>query len=427
MRGEPTVPVVLAGSAAFLNLYATQPLLPLLARTFHASTFQVGLTVTAPTVAVALFAPFVGRLADTIGLRRVIVGSAFLLAAATALSATAGSLWQFIAWRFVLGMVTPGIFASTVAYIHEMWPPSRAGRATAAYMTGTIVGGFSGRALAGLIAADLDWHLSFAVLGAIAFAVATALLVSLPSDRHARLNRRRQASGGQERSRYGGRSASRSDEPKDKQGFSRAARELFRNRQLIATYALGFCVLFTNVAMFTYVTFHLAAPPYNLSTAALGWLFVVYLLGVIVTPFGGRWIDKHGHRAGLGAAMAIGAAGALLTLLGPLPAIIAGLAFTSTGVFIAQTTTSSYIGAVTTGDRGLAVGLYSTFYYTGGSVGAAAPAAVWNTGGWPACVALIVAVQCAGALIAFTTWSAPTLRAGEARRLPLPPLPGGGA
>jgi len=245
--------------------------------------------------------------------------------------------------------------------------------------------------------------LSFAVLGAIAFAVATALLVSLPSDRHARLNRRRQASGGQERSRYGGRSASRSDEPKDKQGFSRAARELFRNRQLIATYALGFCVLFTNVAMFTYVTFHLAAPPYNLSTAALGWLFVVYLLGVIVTPFGGRWIDKHGHRAGLGAAMAIGAAGALLTLLGPLPAIIAGLAFTSTGVFIAQTTTSSYIGAVTTGDRGLAVG------------------------GWPACVALIVAVQCAGALIAFTTWSAPTLRAGEARRLPLPPLPGGGA
>jgi YNFM family putative membrane transporter len=426
MRGEPTVPVVLAGSAAFLNLYATQPLLPLLARTFHASTFQVGLTVTAPTVAVALFAPVVGRLADTIGLRRVIVGSSFLLAAATALSATAGSLRQFIAWRFVLGVVTPGIFASTVAYIHEMWPPSRTGRATAAYMTGTIVGGFSGRVLAGLIAADLDWHLSFAVLGAMAFAIATALLVWMPSDRQAGLNRLRHGSG-KEGSHHDERTTSHSREPKGKQGFARAARQLFRNRQLIATYALGFCVLFTNVAMFTYVTFHLAAPPYNLSTAALGWLFVVYLLGVIVTPFGGRWIDQYGHRAGLGAAMAIGAAGALLTLLGPLPAIIAGLALTSTGVFVAQTTTSSYIGAVTTGDRGLAVGLYSTFYYTGGSVGAAAPAAVWNSGGWPACVALVVAVQCAGALIAFTTWSAPALTAAEARRLPLPPLPGGGA
>ena len=50
---------------------------------------------------------------------------------------------------------------------------------------------------------------------------------------------------------------------------------LLRNRQLVATYAVGFCVLFTQVAMFTYVTFHLAAPPFGLSTAALGWLFVV--------------------------------------------------------------------------------------------------------------------------------------------------------
>ena len=78
MRRLPTFPVVLAGVAAFLDLYSTQPLLPLLARTFHASTFTVGLTVTAPTVAVAISAPFIGRLADRLGLRRVIVGSACL-------------------------------------------------------------------------------------------------------------------------------------------------------------------------------------------------------------------------------------------------------------------------------------------------------------------------------------------------------------
>ena len=71
-----------------------------------------------------------------------------------------------------------------------------------------------------------------------------------------------------------------------------------RNRQLIATYAVGFCILFTQVAMFTYVTFHLAAPPFSLSTVALGWLFVVYLVGAVVTPFGGRWIDRYGHRDG---------------------------------------------------------------------------------------------------------------------------------
>src|SRR5206468_3134272 len=65
---------------------------------------------------------------------------------------------------------------------------------------------------------------------------------------------------------------------------------------LLATYAVGFCVLFSIVATFTYVTFHLAAPPYELSTAALGYLFTVYLAGAAMTAVGGRWIDRYGHR-----------------------------------------------------------------------------------------------------------------------------------
>jgi predicted MFS family arabinose efflux permease len=381
------LPVALAGAAAFLGLYCTQPLLPLLSRTFGASAFAVGLTVTAPTVAVALAAPFVGRLADTIGLRRVIVGSAFLLATATALTATSTSLGQLILWRFLQGLVTPGIFAGTVAYIHEMWPSSRTGRATAAYMTGTILGGFTGRATAGLIAADANWHLSFVALGALALAIAVALAFLLPAEPSA--GRQPPAA-----------------RPADAKHFRHASARLFRNQQLVATYAIGFCVLFTNVAMFTFVTFHLAAPPYRLSTAALGWLFVVYLIGAVVTPFGGRWIDAYGHRTGLAVAMGIGGIGAVLTLSPSIPVILAGLTMCSTGVFVAQTTTSSHIGAVTTADRALAVGVYSTFYSTGGSVGAVAPAIVWQSGGWPACVALVVAVQAIGVWIALAFWSA---------------------
>ncbi|HWW82892.1 MAG TPA: MFS transporter, partial [Vicinamibacterales bacterium] len=180
----------------------------------------------------------------------------------------------------------------------------------------------------------------------------------------------------------------------------------FGNRRLVATYIVGFCVLFTQVAMFTYVIFHLAAAPYNLSTVELGWLFVVYLVGAIVTPFAGQWIDRYGHRTGIGLAMAIGATGALSTLIPWLPAIVVGLALTATGVFIAQATASSYIGAVTTRDRALAVGFYSTFYYSGGSAGGALPALFWNSLGWPGCVGLVVLVQLAGSVTAFTQWPA---------------------
>jgi predicted MFS family arabinose efflux permease len=380
---RPTVPVMLSGAAAFLTLYSTQPLLPLLTRTFHASTFEAGLTITAPTIAVAIFAPIVGRLADRLGLRRVIVGSAGLLTVATALAATSHSLHQLIFWRFVQGVATPGIFASTVAYIHEVWPPTHAGRATAAYMAGTILGGFTGRAVSGLVAADVNWQSAFVALAVMTAAIAVALWLWLPPE---------------PRTRTGG----HLHQPPALESFAR----LLRNRRLVATCAVGFCILFTQVALFTYVTFHVAAPPFSLSTVAIGWLFVVYLVGAAVMPLAGRWVDRYGHRTGIAAAMAIGGAGALITLIPWLPAIIAGLTLGATGVFIAQATSSSYIGAVTTQDRASAVGLYSTFYYAGGSMGAALPAALWSRGGWPACVALVVVVQAAGVVIAFTQWSA---------------------
>src|SRR6476660_6750517 len=86
------LPVVLAGFTAFLNLYATQPLLPLLMRVFNATHFAVSLTVTASTMGVAIAAPIVGRLADLIGRQRVIIGSAFVVTAATALAATSSNL-----------------------------------------------------------------------------------------------------------------------------------------------------------------------------------------------------------------------------------------------------------------------------------------------------------------------------------------------
>ena len=53
------------------------------------------------------------------------------------MAATSVTLPQLVAWRFVQGIVTPGIFAVTMAYIHEEWPAARAGRATAAYIGGT--------------------------------------------------------------------------------------------------------------------------------------------------------------------------------------------------------------------------------------------------------------------------------------------------
>jgi len=377
---EPLIPIVLAGFAAFLSLYAAQPLLPLLQDIFEASHFKVSLTVTATTAAVALAAPFVGRLADLWGKRRVIVAAAFLLAATTMLAATAATLNQLIAWRFLLGLVTPGVFAVTVAYIHDRWDRSRAGTATAAYVTGTVLGGFTGRATAGIVASAGSWRASFVVIGTMSLICAAGLWSMLPADNEP-------LHGASDRAREGSLIAH------------------LTNPDLIGAYTAGFCVLFTQIAMFTYVTFALADPPFRLTTAALGWLFAVFLVGAVITPFAGRWIDVYGHRMTLATAIALGVMGSVLTLSHLLTVVIAGLALVCTGVFIAQAAASSYVGTAATHNRGLAVGLYAMCYYTGGSAGGAIPALFWSSGGWPACVALVVIVQIATAAIGYFFWS----------------------
>jgi MFS family permease len=374
-------PVVLAGFIAFLDLYATQPLLPLLMRVFDASHFEVSLTITAATVGVAIAAPAVGRVADVAGRKRVIVGAAFILAGATLLCATATGLNQFIFWRFVQGLVTPGIFAITIAYIHEEYPAWYAGRASAAYVSGTVTGGFCGRVLVGLLAGSFGWKLAFVVLGLVNVAAAMAIARWLPREKP------------------------HSDEPAvSGVGHGRSVLRLLSNGRLFATNVVGFCVLFSQVAMFTYVTFHLEAPPYSLSTAALGYLFVVYLFGAAVTPLAGRCVDLYGHRAGLAIGMAVGAIGAVLTLTTPLFVIAFGLALVGSGVFIAQATASSYIGVVTHVDRGLAVGLYSSAYYVGGTLGGSLPSLFWESGGWTACVLLVIGVQAATLATALGCW-----------------------
>src|SRR5262249_47857562 len=153
------------------------------------------------------------------------------------------------------------------------WAAAEAGTVTGAYVSGTVVGGFIGRVASGQVAAAMNWRASFAVIGLLSFICAMVLAARLPADVSAKVH-----------------GTSRAHAPR------RALAAHLTSKPLLGTYAAGFCVLFTQIAMFTYVTFHLADPPFELTTAALGWLFVVYLAGAIITPVSGRWIDAYGHR-----------------------------------------------------------------------------------------------------------------------------------
>jgi len=170
----------------------------------------------------------------------------------------------------------------------------------------------------------------------------------------------------------------------------------FRNPRLLATYTVGFGMLFALVSTFTYVTFYLAAPPFHLSTAALSYLFAIYLVGLLVTPAGGYLITRIGLRYGIALAIILCLLGERLTLIHSLPVIIfGGLGLVCTGVFIAQSAAPSFLRiAASEGGRVSAAGLYL-------SVGGFLPAVAWQIGKWPASVALTSAILVA---ILFVGW-----------------------
>jgi len=152
-----TAAVVLAGFFAFLTIYAPQPLLPLLAREFRTSAAAISLVMTATTTGVMLAAPFVGLVTDRFGRKRVIVSASFLMALPATLAATSTGLDTLLFWRFWQGIFTPGIAAVTIAYVNEEWETG-AGSAMSAYVTGTVLGGFSGRMIAALAASHASWR-----------------------------------------------------------------------------------------------------------------------------------------------------------------------------------------------------------------------------------------------------------------------------
>jgi predicted MFS family arabinose efflux permease len=371
--------VALAGYCAFLNLYSPQALLPVLAREFNASAGRISAVMTASSFAIALTAPFTGAVADVLGRKRVITSAMLALTVPMAMVATAASVDDLVFWRFVQGLLLPPIFAVTVAYIGDEFPPADVAGVAGLYVSGSSLGGFSGRLIPGVLTDLIGWRFALASLAVLTLAggIAFALLLE-PERRFVR-----------------------------SEGLLASLRQMARNLRdprLLAFYAVGFGVLFNFLAVFTYVNFHLAAPPYGLTPSMLGAIFVTYLAGTATTPLIGRAVGRLGRRKFVLGVIAAWAVGVALLLAHPLAVILAGLTLCAMCGMICQAVSTSAVTATAQVGRSSAVGLYVTSFYVGGSAGAFLPGLAWQSHGWPAAVAMTLAMLVTMALIVAIGW-----------------------
>jgi MFS transporter, YNFM family, putative membrane transport protein len=376
------IAVILCGLCGFLDLWATQALLPFLADELHASALAVSFTVSMPPLAIVLVAPWTGVIADVLGRRRVIIAAMFGLVIPTVMVGYSTTLGAIVFWRFVQGLFVPPIFATTVAYIADEAPPGQSTAVTGVYTAASVFGGFLSRFLSAMLAEHFGWRDAFLGLAIITLAFAVATLLIMPKERGFRRSSS-VASSMQEMLQH------------------------FRDSRLVATYCVGFCVLFTLSTIFTFVGFHLAAPPYELSTAAIGSLFITYLAGVVTTSLVGRGVASLGRRRMVMFALAGWAIGIAMTLLPSIVAVVAGLAFAAAFCFVCQAASTSYVALTAQRGRSSAVGLYVTAYYLGGSVGSPVAGLAWTLAGWTACVACALIVLGAVALVVRRYWVEP--------------------
>ena len=368
--------MALIGLFAFIQVYSVQSILPELQRDLNASVVEVGNAVGMTVLAVALISPFVGMLSDALGRRWLIVASVFALAVPTALMAYVQTVHGLLVLRFLQGLAVPGVSVVFIAYVGEEFRGAATVRIITIYVSGCVLGGFAGRFMMGHLAEYMSWRQSFEIMAALNVAGTLAVWRGLPASRHFIASNR------------------------IADNLATLGR-LLRNPSLQTASALGFTVLFAQVGLFTFVNLHLAQAPYHFSSGDLANIFAVYLLGMVVTPLTSGVIPRIGIRNAILTSVAVSGLGVALTLTHPAWAIVVALAIAACGTFITQSATMSFIAYRVTTGRSLASGLYYAAYYCGGFTGAWICGIAYSFGAWPATVAVLLATQAAGWLIAW--------------------------
>jgi predicted MFS family arabinose efflux permease len=367
------------GLMAFLtvvDLFATQAILPALARHYQVSPATMGFAVNASTIGMAVAGLAVAFFSRFIDRRWGIATALALLAIPTALLAVAPDLTIFTALRIVQGLCMSSAFALTLSYLGEHCSAEDAAGAFAGYITGNVASNLFGRLLSAGLVDHLGLAANFYVFAGLNLAGAVLAYFYLGRAMPAG------AAGAAARSPLA------------------IWAEHLRNPALRVSFAIGFLILFAFIGTFTYVNFVLVREPLALGMMALGLVYLVFLPSVVTTPLAGRAAQRFGTRPTFWGALAVAGAGLPLLLLPSLPAVLAGMALVAVGTFFAQATATGFVSRAATTDRGSASGIYLACYFFGGLVGTAVLGQLFDRLGWAACVAGIGAALALAAVLA---------------------------
>ncbi|WP_226345452.1 MFS transporter [Agilicoccus flavus] len=376
-----TVALFLAGLATFALLYSTQPILPTLASYYGVSAAQSAWTVSFATVGLGLSLLVAGPASEVVGRTPLMFASLFSSAVVAVACGLVDSWPVLLALRAVQGVTLAGLPAVAMAYVADEVHRADSARAAGLYISGTALGGMSGRLITGFLADLFGWRAALVGIGGVGLACAVGVFALLPRSRRFR------------------------PAPASLRHLWGSTRGLAGDPAMLALFGIAFTSMGAFVGVFNALAFRLEAPPYGLSVGVAGLVFLTYALGSVGSARAGRAAGRWGHRAVEPVAVLVMLAGLLVTLATPLWLVVAGVAVMTLGFFAAHGVASGWVAtraSIGVGATGQASSLYLFCYYLGSSLFGSLAGQAWTAARWPGVVALaagLVAVSLALSLV----------------------------
>ncbi len=351
-----------------VDLFATQAILPSLAKAYGVKPSVIGPAVNACTLGMAVAGVAVAWLNQRINRRFGVTVCLALLAIPTALLSLMPDLTYFAILRVAQGVFMSAAFSLTIAYLAENCSAEEAASALAAYVTGNVASNLFGRLMSAAVADQFGLGFNFGCFAFLNLAgAALAYFVLRQTTPMA---------------------ASQTTAHGPTWG------PLFRRPELVSCFAIGFLILFTFIGTFTYVNFVLTST-IGLSSMQLGFVYLVFAPSIVATPFAGQAAHHFGARNTIIVSIAVAMAGLPLLAIHSLPAVLSGLVLVGAGTFFAQATATGYISRSAGEQRGAAGGVYLASYYAGGLAGSLVLGQIFDRFGWSA---TLIAISAAFAL-----------------------------
>ncbi|RCK22955.1 MULTISPECIES: MFS transporter [Thalassospira] len=356
-----SIALFLAGYATFSLIYCVQPLLPELSRHFVVGPAESSLALSLTTGFLAFAILLAGAVSEAVGRKQLMLISICVASVLNLIAPFLSDWHAFLVVRALEGLVLGGVPAVAMAYLAEEIDPKGLGMAMGIYISGTAIGGLSGRVVIGFLTDLFGWHVALGAMGGLGLIAALGFAVLLPASRN--FVRRPGFQVGYHLRAWGGH---------------------LKNAGLPFVFLIGAFAMGCFVTVFNYVGFRLSDAPYGLSQSQIGLIFVVYLCGSVTSSIAGALSDKIGRGPVLVVGLILAALGVGLTVFDSLPVIIGGIVILTSGFFVAHSIASGWVGRLAETAKGHASSLYLLAYYLGSSIMGSVGGWFWDQGGWNA-------------------------------------------